>query len=259
MSGLYGPQLLGDSLAGRLRTALKLGSKDAVDALLRRRAPFAPSRRMWPPGVGDFALDGREQVNLMIGLGKLSPEARMVEVQCGVGLRARSLTDWLGPGAKYDGIDTDAGLATWCEQTYAERLDFDFGHYESLDAPLPFADGTKDFVLLWDVLPHLDHGAVVQMLREAHRILLPGGCLFVSSYLLDDQAIAAIAGGSAEIGFMGRDVTGAADPDGLQAQDEEWLLDRVAETGFKHVGIRHGTWSGRADGRSTFDILVARM
>ena len=89
--------------------------------------------------------------------------------------------------------------------------------------------------------------------------LLPGGCLFVSTYLLDDQAIAAIAEGRAEIGFTDRDVTGAAAPNGLQAQDEEWLLDRVAETGFKHVGIRHGTWAGRPDGRSTFDILVARM
>lgn len=214
---------------------------------------------MWPPGVSDFGLDGREQVNLMIGLGKLSPEARMVEVQCGVGLRARSLTDWLGPGAKYDGLDTDAGLAGWCEQAYARRLDFDFRHHAPLDAPLPFNDDTKDFVLLWDVFPQLDHAAVVHMLREAHRILLPGGCLFVSAHLLDEHAITAIADGRAEIGFGGRDVTGAAAPDGRQAQDEEWLLDRVAETGFKHVGIRHGTWAGRADGRSAFDILVARM
>ena len=62
----------------------------------------------------------------MIGLGKLSPEARMVEVQCGSGLRARSLTDWLGPGAKYDGLDTDPALAQWCDAAYSRRLDFDF-------------------------------------------------------------------------------------------------------------------------------------
>ena len=112
---------------------------------------------------------------------------------------------------------------------------------------------------MWDVLPQLDHSQAVQMLREAHRILLPGGCLFVSAYLLDDHAIAAVAAGEADIGFAGRDVTGAAAPDGLQALDEEWLLDRVAEIGFKHVGIRHGTWAARPDGRSKFDILVARM
>ena len=32
---------------------------------------------------------------------------------------------------------------------------------------------------MWDVLPQLDHGAAVHMLREAHRVLLPGGCVFV--------------------------------------------------------------------------------
>ena len=78
--------------------AARLGTRDARDAVRRRRAPFTPPRRMWPEGVTDFAEDGREQVNLMIGLGKLSPEARMVEVGSGSGLRARSLTDWLGPG-----------------------------------------------------------------------------------------------------------------------------------------------------------------
>ena len=52
---------------------------------------------------------------------------------------------------------------------------------------------------------------------------------------------------------------GAQAPDGSYAQDEEWLLDRVAETGFKTVGIRHGTWSGRPEGRSVYDILVARL
>jgi hypothetical protein len=112
---------------------------------------------------------------------------------------------------------------------------------------------------MWDVLPQLDHAGAVHMLREAHRVLLPGGCLFVSTYLLDDHAIAALAAGQAEIEFTGRDVTGASAPGGLHAQDEEWLLDRVAEVGFKHVGIRHGTWAARPDGRSTFDILVARM
>ncbi len=214
---------------------------------------------MWPAGVTDFGEDGRGQVNLMIGLGKLSPEARVVEVQCGCGLRARSLTDWLGPGALYDGLDTDAALAEWCNMAYSRRLDFEFRHHAPLDAPLPFDDDTKDFVLMWDVLPQVDHAGVVHLVEEAHRVLLPKGCLFISTYLLDTQAIHAIEQGRSEVAFGDRDATGALTPEGVHAQDEEWLLDRVAEVGFKNVGIRHGTWAGRPDGRSPFDILVARM
>ena len=113
---------------------------------------------------------------------------------------------------------------------------------------------------MWDVLPQADHAGVVHLLRRGCTgSCCPEGCLFVSTYLLDASAIAAIAQGRAEIAFAGRDATGATTPEGVHAQDEEWLLDRVAEVGFKNVGIRHGTWAGRPDGRSPFDILVARM
>ncbi len=259
MPGLYGPPAVGESITSRAGAAVRLSVKDAIDIVRRRRAPFSPPRRMWPPGVANFGLDGREQVNLMIGLGKLSPEARMIEVQCGSGLRARSLTDWLGPGALYDGLDTDPALPVWCDRAYERRLDFEFHHHAGLDAPLPFDDDSKDFVLMWDVLPGVGHAVVVHLLAEAHRILLPDGCLFISAYLLDGEATTALAEGRARIEFADRDVSGSVAPDGTRAQDEEWLLDRVAEAGFKNVGIRHGTWAGRSDGRSPFDILVARM
>ncbi len=206
----------------------------------------------------DFGEEGREQVNLMIGLGKLSPEARVVEVGCGIGLRARSLTDWLGPAALYDGLDADAASIAWCDATYRLRMDFEFRHHPEMGAALPFADASKDFVLFWALFPHLEPALAVHLLTEARRILLPDGSLFVSAYLLDEAARNAAAEGRAELSFSEHDVTGAVAPDGTRAQDEEWLLDRVAEAGFKTVGIRHGTWTGRADGRSNFDILVAR-
>ena len=259
MTGLYGGSAVGQSLISRAMQAARLGTKDAGDAVRRRRAPFTPPRRMWPDGVADFAAEGREQVNLMIGLGKLSPEARMVELGCGSGLRARSLTDWLGPGGLYDGLDADVRSVAWCDAAYAQRMDFEFRHHEALDQPLPVDDATKDFVVMWAVLPQAAPELVVHLLRESRRVLLPEGRLFASGYLLDAPAMEAVERGGAEPAFAGRTVRGAQAPDGTHAQDEEWLLDRVAEVGFKTVGIRHGTWSGRADGRSVYDILVARL
>lgn len=231
---------------------------DALDTVLRRRTPFAPRRKMWPPGVTDFGNDGRDQVNLMIRLGKLSPEARMIEFQCGIGLRACSLTDWFGPGALYDGIDTNAELTTWCDEAYKRRLDFEFSHHSGLDQPIDFPDESRDFIVMWDLLPHVSHTVIPNLLAESSRVMLPGGCLFVAAYLLDEAANAAMEEGRALIDFTERDARGATAADGTRAWDEEWLLDQVAEAGFKHVGIRHGLWSDRAEGRSQFDLLVAR-
>ena len=98
----------------------------------------------------------------------------------------------------------------------------------------------------------------MHLLKESKRILLPDGKLFASGYLLDGAAIRADRRRRGDPVRRAR-AARRRRPDGTRAQDEEWLLDRVAEVGFKTVGIRHGTWSGRADGRSTFDILVARM
>src|SRR3954470_2324871 len=165
--------------------AARLGSKDTEDTVRRRRAPYTPPRRMWPAGIENFAEEGREQVNLMIGLGKLSPEARMVELGCGVGLRARSLTDWLGPGGLYDGLDADEGAVEWCRTAYEHRMDFEFRTHSSLGDSLPFDDATKDFVLIWGVLPDCSFELVVHLLRESRRVLLPDGRLFASGYLLD--------------------------------------------------------------------------
>lgn len=238
-------------------TALRLRANDALDVVLRRRAAFGPPRRLWPEGITDFPAQGRDQVNHMIALAKLSPEARLIDVQCGSGLRANALHDWLGPGALYDGLDTDESLIDWCDSAYAQRMDFEFHHHPNLDAQLPFSDETKDFVVLWDLFPQLDAAIVAHLVSEAARVLLPKGTLFIGAYLLDAHALVQLENGGAEIAFERREAAGGQAPDGRRAQDEEWLLDRIAEAGFKKVGIRHGTWSGRHDGRSPLDILVA--
>ncbi len=109
-----------------------------------------------------------------------------------------------------------------------------------------------------DHLQWLDADGVASRLREARRVLIAEGRLFATAYLLDESARAAIADGTAAIAF---DAEGGPLPDGqgTRAIDEEWLLDRVAEAGFKTAGIRHGSWTPR-DGATAFpDILVARL
>jgi hypothetical protein len=93
--------------------------------------------------------------------------------------------------------------------------------------------------------------------------MIDEGRMFATAYLLDGDARAALAQGTAAIAFEAED----DGPGGVAARggepafaiDEEWLLDRVAEAGFKTVGIRHGSWTPHEDTKAFPDILVARL
>ena len=99
----------------------------------------------------------------------------MVEVGCGSGLRARSLTDWLGPGGLYDGLDADArarrvvrGRPTGSGWTST------FRHHAPLDDAA--AVRGRDEGLRAAVGPSCRRRRprlAVHLLREARRVLLP--------------------------------------------------------------------------------------
>jgi len=182
------------------------------------------------------------------------------------GLHLERLHRHLGPGARYVGYDDDTVAIEWCQTAYKDRPDFSFELATDLTDPelvLPFQDETFDVVIMKDVLSALEPAAVAARLREARRVLIEEGRLFATAYLLDDGSRAAIADGRSAIAFgdASDGPRAAAEYDGEPtiAIDEEWLLDRVAEAGFKTVGIKHGSWTPREDTRAFPDIVVARL
>lgn len=92
--------------------------------------------------------------------------ARMLDVGCG--------TAWLSEDFdEYVGVESDAEVVA-----DAGRLGIDV-RLANADGTLPFADSSFDGVILKDVLEHLDDP--VAMVREVHRVLVPGGRAFASS------------------------------------------------------------------------------
>ncbi len=95
-----------------------------------------------------------------------SPQARLLDVGCGTG--------WLGGHFDhYTGVDgSESAVAAARERGLDVRR-------HDLAEPLPFEDASFDGVVLKDVLEHVpDPVAVV---REVHRVLVPGGRVFASS------------------------------------------------------------------------------
>lgn len=239
---------------------------DGLDVVLRRNDRFTPPRRLRCVPGGDYIEVGDAWLGLLRSLALVRPDERVLEVGCGAGMIARPLERHLGPGARYVGVDDDETAVGWCQAAYRDRPDFSFELVADLGAPeleLPFMEQTFDVVVMHGTLARLEPGAVAARVREARRLLIDEGRLFATAYLLDETAREALASGRAAIEFADAEQAAGAraehDGEAVHAIDEEWLLDRVAEAGFKTVGIRHGAWTPREDTKAFPDILVARL
>ncbi|TML02351.1 MAG: class I SAM-dependent methyltransferase [Actinobacteria bacterium] len=94
------------------------------------------------------------------------PTAKLLDVGCGTGWLAEHFGDYTG----IDGSPDAVAAAQAKGRTIVQG---------DVDEPLPFEDATFDGVVLKDLLEHVaDPVAVV---REAHRVLKPGGRVFASS------------------------------------------------------------------------------
>jgi len=258
----------------RTHRSLRLRALDLADRVRGRTKPLVPPRRLNFVGPGGFVAVGDEFLRHLVELGGLRPTDRVLDIGCGIGRLARPLSGFLQPGGSYDGFDVSEEGIAWCRRHYRRFPQFRFEHGDVANAiynphgrlrgseyAFPYPNGHFDLALAISVFTHLLEDDARRYLAEAARVLAPGGRLLTTWLLLDDETRPRIEAGEAALDLRDRNAETAVASEGTAeeavAYDEAWVRARVAECGLDLRGVWPGTWSGREEGRSFQDIVLA--
>lgn len=185
---------------------------DALDALLR--LPYSELRGLPPNrfrirvGVGNRLLGNAVHYRTFaynfwldaFVTGLVGPSSDILDVGCGCGRFAMPLRDFSYHGHRfaghYTGIDVDAEMLSWCRRHFpADR--FTFLEVKTASAAyrphgstgrtrFDVDDATQDLVLANSLFTHLLPNDAETYVREASRVLRPGGQLRFSALRIED-------------------------------------------------------------------------
>ena len=135
-----------------------------------------------------------------VDLAGLRPDARVLDVGCGIGRIARPLASYLHPPGCYEGFDVVPDGIAWCRRAYARRDDFRFQIAEVRNAlyrpdsgvpaeeyVFPYAADSFDFSFATSVFTHLLPDAADRYFAEMARVTRPDGRLFLTFFVFDHE------------------------------------------------------------------------
>jgi len=238
-------------------------------------APAPPAHLVAGVGRGDFWQNGFHLVELIERFTSLRPDDHILDVGCGLGRLAWPVSRELGERGTYNGIDTVPEYVGWCTTGLGldpARFSFHladiyssfynrFGTIKPEEFHFPWPDGTFTLAIATSLFTHLSAAATVNYVREISRLLVPGGRLFASLFVLDNESREALETGptapSFTIPFEHGMLSDPENPDFAIAFDATWLHQVFISAGFEIAAYEQGLWR-RTAGPSHQDIVVAR-
>lgn len=226
-------------------------------------------------GGGDYADSARMLLDFFIRHAGLMPHERVLDVGCGAGRAAWGLAGYLSPRGSYCGFDTFPAGVDWCRENLAPVLpNFEFrtvdvfsgvyNPYASVTAEafrFPYADASFDLVALVSVFTHMLPADMANYLAEIARVLAPGGRMFATYYLMNDQVRGLLATHASNPDFTRRYggfwVADPASREDAVAYEERLVRAMLAREGLAVARLVPGRWCGRDGGENGQDMLVA--
>jgi SAM-dependent methyltransferase len=241
-------------------------------------APLVPSvEEMFdgPQTLEEFKANGEEFLRIYRDIVHLQPNARMLDVGCGIGRKTLPLTQYLNERAVYQGIDiTKAGI-DWCNARITPRFpNFHFlqvdvynkhynpdGRYRASEYRFPFADASFDFVVLGSVFTHMLPDDLENYLSEVYRVLAKKGRCLITYFLLNEESNRLIAAGRSTLDlehvFDRYRTLSLEKPELAIAFHEDWIRRLYGKLGLRIQRVDYGSWCGRADYLSYQDLILA--
>jgi ubiquinone/menaquinone biosynthesis C-methylase UbiE len=250
---------------------------DTIDLLLGRRGELTPSKRIRGfVGDGDFRKIGEEFLQYLIELGRLKPNARVLDVGCGIGRMAVPLTRYLDKGGSYEGFDMVIDGINWCRKKIAPKYpNFHFqlvdiynkvynpkGKCKASEYKFPYENESFDFIFLTSVFTHMLPQDMENYFSEIARVLKKDGRCLITFFLLNTESSKLIDAKLSLLDFKykfeGCRTIDKSTPESAIAYDERFIRVLYKKYRLNIVEpIHYGFWCGRKKFLSKQDIVIA--
>jgi len=244
-----------------------------LDEIARNKSLPAPSPESIFVGDGDYRAIGLEYLGHFIRIGGLKPTHRVLDIGCGIGRMAVPLTQYLDPGTgSYEGVDPVNEGIEWCVQNITSthphfrfcRIDVAHELYNpggtmvGHQIALPFAANNFDFVAMVSVATHLPAKEITAYAREVMRLLVPGGRLFLTAFLVaeDDPHRPAARPRFIKGEEAGTWIADPTAPLGAIGFDDGVVQDILRGAGLEVQQVSFGHWRG-VESTHYQDIIIA--
>lgn len=203
----------------------------------------------------------------------LQPHHAVLDVGCGWGRLAIPLTRFLAVDGRYVGLDVAERAIAWCRQHIGrDNSPFTFHFIDVANSyanpsgtasarSARFADyGAFDIAVASSLFTHMLPADMDHYLGELAGVLVPGGTLYATFFILDDQVEQLCRTGCSNHAFnhaigVAR-ISNPSVPEDAVAYPLDHVAERLSAHGFA-PRIYRGAWSGRPGGCDYQDVIVA--
>lgn len=168
----------------------------------------------------------------LINVANPHPGERILDIACGTGTVARTIADRLSPSAHITGVDLNASMVEVAQDLVPVGIKI---AWETASADsLPFSDDSFDLAVCQQGFQFFPDRLAA--LREANRVLRPGGRITMSVWTSIEQCPVQLALAEALDQHLGRDV-GENMRLPFACPDAETLRTLLTDAGFRDVSL----------------------
>lgn len=243
-----------------------------MDLLTKKRDLIPPAGLIYT-GRGDFLKAGQYWLDTFKKYAGLREDSKVLDIGSGIGRIAVGLTPYLK--GKYEGFDAVRQGVDWCQQNISTKFpNFNFTYadlYNDLykkdgilaaSFTFPYPENRFDMACAISVFTHMIPEEVEQYISETSRVIVPGGYLVATFFVLNDESRQSMLKGKFQFQYdyghfalMDEKVKSAN-----VAYDQEYLFRLVQEKGWVINKFLPGYWCGRekTEGYDFQDIMILR-